>query len=122
MLAGQALLLWLLFSGAACLSMLIWVALRGVSLGDAKLRAVILFLLATAISVLPVLFLRGMIQPGFDTNLGLFLGLSLCLGAALRVLWSLRGQEGHKGNANLAIATCLNFWLSLAVALSPLGR
>jgi hypothetical protein len=121
MLAGQAILLWLLFSGSACLVMLIWVALRGLTLGDAKLPAAILLLLSMAISVLPVVFLRGMIGPGLDGNLGMFLGLSLCLGAALRVLWTLRGRIGHKANANLAIAACLNFWLALAVALSPLG-
>jgi cytochrome b561 len=121
MLAGQALLLWLLFSGAACLCLLIWVALRELSLGIAKWSAVILFILATAISVLPVLFFRGTIQSGLGANLGLFLGLSLCLGAALRVLWSLRSRKEHMGNANLAIAACLNFWFALVVALSPLG-
>lgn len=121
MLAGQAILLWLLFSGSACLVMLIWVALRGLTLGDAKLPAAILLILSVAISVLPVVFLRGMIGPGLDTSFGMFLGLSLCLGAALRVLWSLRGRIGHMANANLAIAACLNFWLALAVALSPLG-
>ncbi len=51
----------------------------------------------------------------------LFIGATLCLFAAVVVLWQLRRDPDVQRSAEMGIAACLNLWLALWVTLTPLS-
>lgn len=121
MLSGEAVTLWFLASGIACILLLAWAAISGLGAGRYRGLALILFLLTGALAVLPT-SLRGLSHDtGFPYGLMLFSAATICLLAAVLVLWKLRHGEGMRTSADLAIGACLNLWLSLWVVLSPLA-
>jgi hypothetical protein len=121
MLQGQAITLWFIGSGAACILLLSWASIAG--LGAQKYRAlsVGLLLLTGALASLPVGV--GALQSGGGFPFGptLFAGATLCLLAALAILWRLRRGEGLQRYCDLGIASSLNLWIALWVTLTPLS-
>lgn len=118
MVEGQALTLWFLGSGIACILLLAWASVVGLGSEKHRMLAATLLLLTAAISALPAGL--GMLRSStvFPFELTLFIGASLCLAAAIVVLWRLRRGEGLQRSCDFGIAACLNLWLALGVSLA----
>lgn len=116
--AGQAVLLWFLGSGVACILLLAWASVIGLGAQRYRYLAISLFTLTAALAILPVGL--GMLRRRADFPFGtvLFLGATLSLAASIAILWRLRRGEGLQRSCDFAIAACLNLWLALGVALS----
>ncbi|SEN78046.1 hypothetical protein SAMN05216227_102442 [Pseudorhodobacter antarcticus] len=146
--AGQAVLIWVIASGLACILLLCWAVITGLGAGLAdKRHRILAFALLAVTAVLAVLptgvsHLRHAVPLPFSVTL--FLGASLCLFAAIAVLFKLRRippdktgaktdatppgttpantpiKTPTKTSADLGIAACLNLWLALLMLLTPL--
>jgi hypothetical protein len=121
MLSGQAITLWFLGSGIACILLLCWASVAGLGAQKYRALAMTLLFLTAALAALPAGL--GILQrsASFPFNLTLFAGATLCLAAAIAILWKLRRGEGLQRSCDLGIAASLNLWLALWVALSPLS-
>ncbi|MDN5786434.1 hypothetical protein [Pseudorhodobacter sp.] len=119
MAAGQAITLWLLGSGAACLLLLCWATLVALGLGRHRMLAALLLVITGTLAAFPAGLghLRNVYH--FPFSLTLFAGATLCVVAAIAVLWKMRRTPEIKRSADLGIAACLNLWLALWIALSP---
>jgi len=121
MVGGQAVLLWFIGSGIACILLLAWAAIAGLGAGRHRMPAFILLTLTAALAVLPTGLGKLRHSYAFPLSLTLFLGATLCLFAAVAVLWKLRRDADVKRSADLGIAACLNLWLALWATLTPLS-
>lgn len=121
MAGGQAMLLWFIGSGIACILLLTWAAIAGLGAGRHRMLAFTLLALTGALAVLPSGLAHLRRTHAFPLSLTLFLGATLCLFAAVAVLWKLRRAPDVKRSADLGIAACLNLWLALWATLTPLS-
>ena len=121
MAAGHAVTLWFLASGVACVLLLAWAAVVGLGAGRHRALAMVLLALTAALAALPTSLnrLRGSFSFSFSQTL--FVGATLCLLAAVIVLWRMRRETAIRRSADLGIAACLNLWLALWATLSPLA-
>jgi len=110
-------MLWFLGSGIACILLLAWASVIG--LGEQKYRylAISLLLLTAALAALPAGLGALHRSSDFSFETTLFFGASLCLAAAIAILWKLRHGDGLQRSCDLGIAACLNLWLALGTAL-----
>lgn len=121
MVGGQAVMLWFLGSGIACVLLLAWAAIAGLGAGRHRMLAFTLLALTGALAALPSGLGQLRRSHAFPLSLTLFLGATLCLFAAISVLWKLRRTPDVKNSADLGIAACLNLWLALWATLTPLS-
>ncbi len=121
MAGGQAVLLWFIGSGLACILLLAWAVIVGLGTGRHRILAFTLLTLTGALAILPTGLDKLRRSYHFPLSLTLFLGATLCLFAAVAVLWKLRRDEDVKRSADLGIAACLNLWLALWATLTPLS-
>jgi hypothetical protein len=121
MASGQAVALWFIGSGIACVLLLAWAAVVGLGAGRHRALALTLLVLTGGLAVLPngLGRLRG--SYAFPFSQTLFIGATLCLLSALIVLWRMRRDPSIRRSADFGIAACLNLWLALWATLTPLA-
>jgi hypothetical protein len=119
MAGGQAVLIWFVGSGIACILLLTWAAIASLGTSPARKLGFILLAFTGALAVLPSGLGRLRHAYAFPFSMALFIGASLCLLSAMAVLWKLRRHPEVKRSADLGIAACLNLWLTLWVLISP---
>jgi len=113
--------LWFIGSGIACILLLAWASIAGLGSGRHRLLAFTLLALTAALAVLPSGLGHLRQSYAFPLSITMFLGATLCLFAAVAVLWKLRRDTDVKRSADLGIAACLNLWLALWATLTPLS-
>lgn len=118
--AGQAVLIWFIGSGIACILLLAWAAVVGLGAGRHRALAATLLALTGALAMLPSGLIRLRSRVDFAFSPSLFVGATLCLMAAVAVLWTMRRDPNIKRSADLGIAASLNLWLALWATLTPL--
>jgi hypothetical protein len=119
MAEGQAVMIWFIGSGIACMLFLAWAAIVGLGEGRHRALAMTLLLLTGALAIMPSSFMQFQQKFVFSYTRDLFIGASLCLLAAVIVLWKLRRDPLIQRSADLGIAACLNLWLALWATLTP---
>lgn len=133
---GQAIMIWFIGSGIACVLLLAWAAIAGLGASGAgpersgtqrpgtgrqRLLALTLLALTGILAILPSGLGRMRRDYAFPFSQTLFLGATLCLLSAVIALWKLRRLPELSRSADLAIAACLNLWLALWATLTPLS-
>ncbi|WP_323008023.1 hypothetical protein [Pseudorhodobacter sp.] len=119
--AGQAILIWFIGSGIACVLLLAWAAVVGLGAGRHRALAMTLLALTGALAILPSGLDRLRKDMMFPFSPALFIGATLCLLAAGILLWKMRRTAEMRRSADLGLAACLNLWLALWVVLTPLS-
>lgn len=119
--AGQAVAIWFIASGIVCILLLAWAAVVGLGAGRHRALAATLLVLTGALAALPSGLGQLRSSYTFAFSQTLLVGASICLGAAVVVLWKLRREAEIKRSADLGIAACLNLWLALWATLTPLA-
>jgi hypothetical protein len=120
MAMGQAVMLWFIGSGMACILCLAWAAIIGLGEGR-RVLALLLVLFTGVLAIMPrsLMQFRQHLTSSYAQDL--FLGATLCLFAAMVVLWKLRRDPDVQRSADMGIAASLNLWLALWVTLTPLS-
>lgn len=121
MAGGQAVMIWFVGSGMACILLLTWAAIASLGVGRARILAFVLLALTGALAVLPTSLNTLRRTHAFPFSATLFIGATLCLFSAVFVLWKLRHHSEIKHSADLGIAACLNLWLALWATMTPLS-